>query len=400
MTPKFHVAMREAAELTREHELTEATLRIQSALMGSAGAAETVEQPSEGTRLIAPPAPARDDDATDAGRETKARPRRPATVRRRLGDVLRLLRQGELARQRPEGLRKAPRVPVPEGAAFHRRNFTGEAGSRDYAVYVPAQATAQKRPLLVMLHGCTQNPDDFAVGTAMNRLAEEQGFIVVYPRQSTAHNPSVCWNWFNPDDQARDAGEPSLIAGITRAAIAEFDADDTRVFVAGLSAGGAMAAIMGALYPDLYAAVGIHSGLAYRAAADLPSALAAMRGGLAKPLSKRRVSRGRKAIRTIVFHGASDTTVAPSNADAIVADARAGLAGVVQEKRCDGVAGGRAFTRTVVSDARGVPHVERWAIEGLGHAWSGGDPQGSYADPNGPDASREMVRFFMEEAKG
>jgi poly(hydroxyalkanoate) depolymerase family esterase len=159
--------------------------------------------------------------------------------------------------------RKAPPVPVPDGAAYLTRTFTCEAGSRDYTVYVPSHTDHRKRPLIIMLHGCTQNPDDFAVGTGMNRLAEEHGFIVAYPGQPMTANQSGCWNWFHLTDKMRDVGEPSIIAGITRIIMAEFDIDAERVFVAGLSAGGAMAAIMSATYPELYAAAGIHSGLAW-----------------------------------------------------------------------------------------------------------------------------------------
>ncbi len=179
-----------------------------------------------------------------------------------------------------------------------------------------------------MLHGCTQGPDDFAVGTGMNRLAEERGFIVAYPAQPSSANPSACWNWFDLANQRRDQGEPAIIAGLTRAVMAEFAVDPAHVYVAGLSAGGAMAATLGATYPELYAAVGVHSGLPHGAAADLPSAFAAMHGG-AKPTAGKRRPKG--SVRTIVFHGRSDSTVHPSNSEAILADVRAGLSGPAQE---------------------------------------------------------------------
>ncbi|WP_442919486.1 extracellular catalytic domain type 1 short-chain-length polyhydroxyalkanoate depolymerase, partial [Methylobacterium sp.] len=164
-------------------------------------------------------------------------------------------------------------VPVPPGARFEERRFAGPAGGLTYKVFVPSGRDGETLPVVVMLHGCTQDSDDFALGTRMNALAEEQGLIVVYPRQERAANAQKCWNWFEPRDQGRGAGEPALIAGIAREVVAEFGADPARVYVAGLSAGGAAAAILAAAYPDVFAAAGIHSGLACGAARDLPSAL-------------------------------------------------------------------------------------------------------------------------------
>ena len=325
-------------------------------------------------------------------------------MKRPLGEVLSLLRQANL-RNFDHGPapfakpRKAPLVLVPHGAAYLTRTFTCEAGSRDYKLYVPSNAEGRTLPLLVMLHGCTQNPDDFAVGTGMNRLAEEHGFIVAYPRQATHANQSACWNWFNIKDQMRDAGEPSIIAGITRAIMMDYNIDARRVYVAGLSAGGAMAAIMSATYPELYAAIGVHSGLAHGSATDVVSAFAVMRGGPASAASAPRKTRRKRTnahVRTIVFHGASDQTVNPSNAEMILADARASLAGPIRETRHDGFTGGRAYKRSVITTGSGIPHIEHWAIDGLGHAWSGGSLEGSHTDNNGPDASREMLRFFLE----
>ena len=284
------------------------------------------------------------------------------------------------------------------GRLISARTFACEAGSRDYKIYVPNCKTRRKRPLIVMLHGCTQNPDDFAVGTGMNWLAEEYGFIAAYPGQAVRANQSACWNWFKPEDQQRGTGEPSIIAGITRTIMAEYGIDSMQVYVAGLSAGGAMAAIMSATYPELYAATAIHSGLAYGSASDMASAFDAMRGG-SRPVAPVQGKRHHKSTngrgRTIVFHGAADQTVHPSNAEVILADARAGLTGPPRETQQEGSAGGRAYRRTVIADARGVPHVEYWSIDGLGHAWSGGRPEGSYTDQHGPDASREMLRFFL-----
>jgi poly(hydroxyalkanoate) depolymerase family esterase len=331
--------------------------------------------------------------------------RRPAArMRRPLGEVLKLLRQADLPSFGLDSaplakFRKTPPVTVPDGAAYLTRTFACEAGSRDYKLYIPSHMDGRKLPLIIMLHGCTQNPDDFAVGTRMNQLAEEHGFVVAYPRQPTKANQLACWNWFNPKDQTRDLGEPSIIAGITSTIMAELNIDAERVCVAGLSAGGAMAEIMSATYPELYAATGIHSGLAYGSATDAASAFAAMSGAsspVAPPQRKRRLKRAKGRVRTIVFHGASDQTVHPSNGEMILAEARADLADTTRETHHDGSAGGRAYTRTVIVDASGVPQVEHWAIEGLGHAWSGGCPDGSDTDRHGPDASREMLRFFLE----
>ncbi|MGT2479918.1 extracellular catalytic domain type 1 short-chain-length polyhydroxyalkanoate depolymerase [Methylobacterium oryzae CBMB20] len=282
--------------------------------------------------------------------------------------------------------------PGSPGARFEDRVFTGTAGSRHYKVYVPSGYTGQALPLVVMLHGCTQDPDDFAAGTQMNALAETQSFLVAYPAQSQAANMQRCWNWFAADDQKREGGEPELIAGIARAVIAEFSADPARVYAAGLSAGGAAAAILAATYPDLFAAVGVHSGLACGAARDMPSAFAAMKGQSAV------TGRNRQAVPTIVFHGDGDRTVHPDNGDQVLAQAGAspGLTETVTEGTSSG---GMAYTRTIRSDASGRPVLEHWRLRGAGHAWSGGSAAGSYTEPRGPDASREMIRFFLAHAQ-
>jgi poly(hydroxyalkanoate) depolymerase family esterase len=292
------------------------------------------------------------------------------------------------------GLRPAAE-PLPDGASFTTATFSNQAGSRDYKLYVPAKRTGQPMPLVVMLHGCTQSPDDFAAGTRMNALAEEQGCIVVYPQQPSSANAQKCWNWFTPNDQGRDRGEPSIIAGITRQIIAEHPVDATRVYVAGLSAGGAAAAIMGAAYPDLYAAVCVHSGLPVGAARDIPSAFAAMRqgGGGTGAASSRPVP-------TIVFHGDKDSTVNLRNGDAVVAQAKASASGLTSKVESGQATApnGHGYSRTVHADASGKALCEQWTIKGAGHAWAGGSSSGSYTDPRGPDASREMLRFFFEHS--
>ena len=284
-------------------------------------------------------------------------------------------------------------LPSTGGAAaglpghFIDASYTNEAGTRDYKLYVPGSYAGQTVPLVVMLHGCTQNPDDFAVGTGMNELAEEYGCLVAYPAQSKQANASRCWNWFSAADQQRDQGEPSIIAGLTRDIMARYAIDPSRVFVAGLSAGGAMAAIMGTQYPDLYAAVGVHSGLPFAAANDLPSALAAMKGDF------RTHHKPNKSLPIIVFHGDRDTTVHPANGDELIKRRRRHPAeDIVVEPGA--VPDGHAYTRTVHRKPDGSIHAEHWVIHGSGHAWSGGDTRGTYTDGRGPNASREMMRFF------
>lgn len=302
---------------------------------------------------------------------------------------------------RPSSLR-APEI-VPDGAQFIAASYSDQAGTRAYKLYVPSGYHGQALPLIVMLHGCTQSPDDFAAGTRMNALAEEHACFVAYPAQSTSANSSKCWNWFSPRDQQRDQGEPALIAGITRQIMRDYMVEPRRVYVAGLSAGAAAAAIMAAAYPDLYAAIGVHSGLACGAASDLPSAFAAMQG---KAVSARwggntsDAEPDRRVVPTIVFHGDQDTTVNPCNGDQVIAQARgAGPADLRTTVENGRVPGGHAYIRTRHADANGRVVLEQWIVRGAGHAWSGGSPAGSYTDPLGPDASREMLRFFQEHGR-
>ncbi|ESQ75573.1 PHB depolymerase family esterase [Asticcacaulis sp. AC402] len=289
--------------------------------------------------------------------------------------------------------RGAGTASLPEGRHFATFSFANAAGQRDYKLYTPSHYDGSPMPLVVMLHGCTQSPDDFATGTGMNRLAEDHGFLVAYPAQPQNANANRCWNWFRPEDQVRDRGEPAIIAGIIRQIMDDHAILPAQVFAAGLSAGGAEAAILAVTYPELFAAIGVHSGLAAGSAHDIPSAFAAMSQG-AKPAGRP----GGIPIPTIVFHGDADHTVHRSNGDQVIAQCVAGhsLASQIHE----GVsAGGRAYTRTVTSETGGRVRTEHWRIHGAGHAWSGGNAAGSYTDPKGPDASQEMLRFFFEAAR-
>lgn len=272
-------------------------------------------------------------------------------------------------------------------------------GERRYLVYVPSGHTGAPLPLVVMLHGGTQGAEDFAAGTRMSALAEQARFLVAYPEQTTDGNPMKYWNWFQAAHQRREKGEPGLIAGITRDVLREYAGDVDQVYVAGFSAGGAMAAVMAATYPELYAAVGVHSGLAYRSAHDVGSALAAMKQG-----PSRAVSLPGAAIPLIVFHGDRDQTVDGVNADRLVEQWRSAHPTSIGDCGAPVVCrsqqpGGRPYTQLVYPGARGDGAMEQWVIHGGGHAWSGGGPNGSYIDFRGPDASAEMTRFFEQHRR-
>ena len=289
-------------------------------------------------------------------------------------------------------------VTIPDGAQFIAGSYANAAGTRQYKLYIPTCYDGQPLPLVVMLHGCTQDPDDFARGTQMNAAAEQNRCLVLYPQQSNSANSSKCWNWFNANDQQRNSGEPSILAGMTREVAARYKINPQQIYIAGLSAGGAMAAIMGTVYPDLYAGVGVHSGLPYGAATDLPSALAAMRSGMAGVPSTATSSAGLpgfNGIPIIVFHGDADHTVNVRNGDQVMTSSARASADKSRQVRSQGrVAGGHAYTRTVQHDGSGDAVAEHWLVHGFGHAWAGGSPNGSFTDARGPDATGEMMRFF------
>ena len=361
--------------------------------------------------LSGPADPLASGELTPAGSATRPLPpgqgypdlhaARTDRLRKPLGEVVRILQEGGKG-LKLDGLPglvrpvQTPELPLPERARFLDERYSCAAGTRRYRLYVPSTADEGLQGLIVMLHGCTQSPEDFAAGTGMNALAEEHRLLVVYPAQTGGDNAMSCWNWFRPADQMRDAGEPAIIAGLTESLRDQYAIPTDRVFVAGLSAGGAMAAIMGETYPELYGAAGIHSGLAYGSANDAMSAFAAMRGQVGiGPVPARNPGDGPDTgPRLIVFHGSADTTVHPSNAERITAG-KGGSGG--QTFRSEpGVSGEtRGYTRLVTRREDGTHGIESWMIDGAQHAWSGGHPSGSYTDPRGPDASAAMLRFFL-----
>jgi len=391
MKSLFETLIGEATLLTTRGNLLDATAAIQRALSGSTPAAPTPTSSADATVL------------DGLVREITDRPAAPGAASRVRADF-------------PDATPSAA-PPAFGPSSFESHQHSGRFGSRTYKLFVPSGSAPSPRPLVVMLHGCSQSPDDFAAGTRMNEVAQERGFLVLYPAQAPRSNQSKCWNWFTPTDQRRDGGEPGLLAEMTREVIASHGIDPRRVYVAGLSAGAAMAVILGREYPDLYAATGVHSGLPQGAAHDVASAFSAMHSGAtvaampnlrgarrAKAAGQQNGSGAdRAAAPTIVFHGDTDSTVHPSNGDRVVGAALHATVGspqAAQQTTVKSAAAGRAYTRTVHRRAGAAPAepsvAEHWVVHGAGHAWSGGSTKGSYADASGPDASREMVRFFEE----
>uniref|UniRef100_A0A9E8CSJ2 PHB depolymerase family esterase n=1 Tax=Bosea sp. NBC_00436 TaxID=2969620 RepID=A0A9E8CSJ2_9HYPH len=366
MNPRFHAAIGEALSRLRTSDVTGATAAIQHALAGR-GAIRPAD-PDSGIR-------------SGDGPE--------ATPARGLRAILQKLRQ-----------QQASFVPAPshgdtvtndarDSENFRARRFKSAVGSVAYKLYVPPEHADRELKLVMMLHGCTQNPDDFARGTRMNALADEFGLIVAYPLQPKSANAQGCWNWFDPRHQRRGAGEPAVLAGLAQELAEESKIDRKRVFVAGLSAGGAMADVLASAYPDVFSAAGIHSGLPHGAAHDVMSAFAAMKG------NAQATAQGHSPIRKIIFHGTADATVHPSNGKAVF-DLAGSAQGKPAEFQADAVINGKRVTRSLIGRGDAPALAEHWLIHGGGHAWSGGDRGGSYTDTTGPDASREMVRFFLE----
>ncbi|ROZ72483.1 PHB depolymerase family esterase [Ramlibacter sp. WS9] len=371
MNPFFQRLMRSATRLVGRGDLKAATAAIQQALAG-----KPESPPPASSAQVHPHA-----DVIDVA----ARVIEPAVV--------------EPPVYEPPPMHEAPSPePRPETDAlslpdeqFIAGRYIGAGGQREYKLYIPPHDGTRTLPLIVMLHGCTQDADDFAAGTAMNDLARMHGFLVLYPEQSPRFNPNRCWNWFKHNHQARDRGEPALIAGMTRQVMAQHAIDPARVYAAGLSAGGAMAAILGDAYPDLFAAVGVHSGLPTGAAKDVASAFGAMKK------APQIVPATRNGVPTIVFHGDTDATVDPANGRHVIA---ASVHASAQVETQTGVAaGGLRYTRELHRADGGPVTAEHWVVHGSPHAWSGGNSAGSYTDPRGPNASAEMVRFFMEHVR-
>ena len=307
---------------------------------------------------------------------------------------------------------------VSDGGSFERGSFSSEQGERDYRLYVPDSLDGSPPPLIVMLHGCGQDAEDFAAGTQMNALAEREKFLVLYPEQDSSANRAGCWNWFEPSNQERGGEEPSIIAGATGEVIDEHGVDPRRVYVAGMSAGGAMSTVLAATYPDLYAAVGVHSGFEYGAADGALSAVAAQRSAGPDPDFQGRLAfeaappTEARVLPAIVFHGEEDPTVDVVNAHQALSQWAQTNDYAEDGADDDGVAaepdetlpgqspGGYDYVRYVYERPGGDVLMEKWIVEDLSHAWSGGNADGSFADPDGPNASEEMVRFFRQHPGG
>ena len=414
MSFDMSAAMKRALAAVRAQDPMGATREIQAALNGTAGS----EQPEQAT--MTPPRLPRaakwrrdpqvedaeivgDEDASEGGKgETSPASSLFARLKAQmsgcadcgpLGGARSGLPSGAFAGLPGQGLPNgggvspgSTAVPeMPEGAQFLSRSHSCAQGTRNYRLYIPSCGAAQVQGLVVMLHGCTQTPEDFARGTGMNAAAEAAGFAVAWPEQTREHNMMACWNWFEAGHQRAAQGEPAILAGLTEALRAEFGLGPKRCFVAGLSAGGAMAAILAETHPDLFGAIGVHSGLPAGAAQDMVSAFSAMRG---------QGSAGRAAAATgprlIVIHGDSDRTVDISNAQRILGSQGEDAAPVED-------ASARPYRRRLHKDTEGRVRAESWIVAGGGHAWSGGSSAGTYTDPQGPDASKAMIRFFLQD---
>lgn len=408
----FGQTMLKATRLTGKGQLMDATRMIQRALasLNPLPANQTANQPfaEPDARPVAPftsREAVNDPDIIDVEAYDITPRRQAPTVP---------VDQPETARPAPPSAGAEPSKPVAASpvdqarrpSAFTEGSIQFKGDHYPYRLYLPAgpstgAATAgAAMPLVVLLHGCKQDALDFSKGTGMNVLADQQQFAVLYPQQIAKANAGSCWNWFETEHQSR-SGEPGMIAALVKKMLeADHDGlriDANRVYIAGLSAGGAMATITAGLYPELFAAVGVHSGLPAGSANSMIGAFSAMRRGSSagEPAAN--------AIPTIVFHGAQDQTVHPDNGEHISASALAALkkSGVAFEKTETKVSskGDKPAHRVVYQDASGKPLVEHWQVSNGGHAWFGGASAGSYTDPQAPSASQAMVAFFMQHSQ-
>ncbi|WP_201595355.1 extracellular catalytic domain type 1 short-chain-length polyhydroxyalkanoate depolymerase [Psychrobacter fulvigenes] len=424
MTPPH---LKEAMELMKSGRLKEATTLIQNNLSGNVSDSNTTDNTSNANTMkdVTPDRPTLQDSATT--KKAKPTEKVKSVKKENMANTEELASKS--SNKLPEslqsltdkiknfkldlpsamdisgigaGLNTHIEPTIPENAQFLKGTFKSSQGSHDYRLYIPSnysQAVEQSLqvPLIVMLHGCTQSPEDFAVGTRMNELAEEHQCLIVYPSQPASANPNRCWNWFRPTDQQQGQGEPAWLAELTRSVVKDYAVDPSRVYIAGLSAGAAMAVIMAETYPELYAAIGVHSGLAYRSATNLPSALMTMRKGSTSSLN---LAPNHKFVPMIVFHGDQDQTVNIRNGEQIVEQAKLRLQAqkTILDRQQHEIGSKKSYriTQLKVIDDKGLNQLEYWKIHGAGHNWAGGSSAGSYTDPKGPDASKEMMRFFLQ----
>jgi poly(hydroxyalkanoate) depolymerase family esterase len=294
-------------------------------------------------------------------------------------------------------------------------------GSRNFKLWIPAAPEdARAWPLLMLLHGCTHDGAHMAEISGMNEVAAFHRFLVVYPEQSLCANLLKCWNWFRPEHQSRDAGEPSILAAIVAQIRSTYSVDPDRLYVAGVSAGGAMASILAATYPDVFAGVAVFAGAEFKAATSTSEGFAAMKHGGPDPARQGQIAfevmhggfarTERRRMPVIVFHGTADKKVNWINADQTIAQwektnsclaAEDGNIGfLLTEKVSDGkVSDGYAYKKYSYLESDSHLLMEKWLVEGLGHAWSGSPKPRKYGDPKGPNASAEIWRFFCESAK-
>ena len=351
MAKNLSAPMREALKATRAGNPAEATRLIQQALSGGNAASADLNQ------------------RTDTGDN-----RRPESF---------FQRAARMAQTRP----RANGPAIPESAQWIARTHVEGGHERPFRLYVPSVAP---RGLIVMLHGCSQSPEDFAIGTGMTTIAEARDFLVVWPEQPKSANAHGCWNWFDPRHQGRDDGEVAVVAGIVQTLTTEYALQEGSAIIAGLSAGGAKASNIVAAYPELFSVAAIHSGLVHSAASDVGAAFAAMK---TPPVPTPRGT----DVPTLILHGSADSTVSPGNGAAIEQSIGFDDHQVAEEIA---VVNGRSLRIRRALDSQGNLRHESWLIEGTGHAWSGGHPGGSYTDSSGPDASAAILRFFDEVTKG